>query len=369
MRPYFWPWDGEIMKHTALGKVPKLFAHAWVALLIISIITLPVTASATGVGVGNNAGSTQNLTMVTAPTQNGNQTTAQQDAQKKSNDGSNTATITSLLTMAMGGMMIKEGTASCPSCNTMMIMMGSMMILQGMQGMQGAKALANSGAAQGANAGTMNGNDTAKMADTNGPGKASFSIDPSLLREGQLGSALDKVEKNLGIPRDTFANQAMNANSAGDLESMIKGGKGVGGISDKKLDDIFSAAAEKLAANPNATKDALAKAGIDLNSYGSGGGVAVASKSSARDTSFDDLLKGMNKDDPNAQGTGGILLNGEVSSDVQAALNKNGISDKSIFEMVRTQYKKQTPVLFGMDKKPASESDAMGLSAEAPKGI
>jgi hypothetical protein len=41
----------------------------------------------------------------------------------------------------------------------------------------------------------------------------------------------------------------------------------------------------------------------------------------------------------------------KLSSEIQAALDKNGITSRSLFEMVHSQYQKKTPVMFGVQQK------------------
>lgn len=41
----------------------------------------------------------------------------------------------------------------------------------------------------------------------------------------------------------------------------------------------------------------------------------------------------------------------KISSEIQAALDKNGITGRSIFEMVHQQYTKKTPLMFGVQKE------------------
>ena len=114
--------------------------------------------------------------------------------------------------------------------------------------------------------------------------------------------------------------------------------------------------------------DAMAKANMaasatgDDNSYGSGSGGA-ASRSTAS-TSPDFSAYGNGNNTP----TGAFSLTGassgapgaagNLSAGVQSALDRSGITSRSIFQMVHDQYKKKTPMMLGsQERKAASHAD------------
>jgi len=333
------------------------------ALLSIFALTLSPLAQATGITLNNNGANIQPTRMIAAPQQNGNQTTAQQDTQKKNKEGEGLAKIAGMLSMAMGGVMIQKGTAQTPP-NTMMIMSGALMLVQGLLGLKGAKKAGENANAAGNNAAAMGGtySGLSGLGDST-IGQAQFKIDPSLLREGKLGDAMNDVEKNLGIGRDQFAEAAASDANMAKLLADSPGGKKAG-INEGKLSSMLDTASNKLAENPEAGKALLEKTGFNaaMATYSLGSGASSSSLKASKDMNFDDFMASLNsKDNLNSPSAGGAL---NLSPEVQAALDKNGISDKSIFEMVKIQYKKQAPQMFGQDRQPASATDPFGLQSQ-----
>ena len=72
----------------------------------------------------------------------------------------------------------------------------------------------------------------------------------------------------------------------------------------------------------------------------------LASNNSA--VNIDSLFPG--RSDPSGASSGDPN-NMKLSPEVQAALDKNGITGRTIFQMVHSQYVKKTPLMFGVQQK------------------
>ena len=104
---------------------------------------------------------------------------------------------------------------------------------------------------------------------------------------------------------------------------------------------------------PLSGQDVMNKLGLtneDLGAYGAGGGERKTAAASATD--FDSLF-GKNNLDAAAAAAGmadGAGKDG-LSKDVQDALDRNGITSRTIFQMVHAQYAKKMPMMFGVKKE------------------
>jgi hypothetical protein len=87
-----------------------------------------------------------------------------------------------------------------------------------------------------------------------------------------------------------------------------------------------------------------------------GGGDPNRGLASTSGASLDSLFPGYNSVVPSDSKSSGTSM--KMSPEVKAALDKNGITSRTIFEMVHTQYNKKTPMLFGVQKKQQSGTNA-----------
>jgi hypothetical protein len=305
-----------------------------------------------------------------------NQENSQGDTKDLNNSGAQQSMMLGMMATAAGAGMVAAGMASAPP-NGGLIAAGSALIMAGMMGMQAAGNMAQ-------NAGAADWNDY-KMQDlthttpgtnidTGTHGTPGIDIDDSFTRTGKSGVAFDDFENKTGIDRS-------------DLVDGLKSGQSIASIlagSDKlKAKGVTEAAVqnaldEAAAGPPMSADDVMNKLGMTpeelaamaKNSSGSSegdgsynlagaGGAAARNPASDATNSFGSLLgAGTGKDGLDGSVIGGALGKGALSSDVQAALDKNGITDRSIFQMVHQKYKVKTPMMFGESaRKPSSATE------------
>lgn len=179
-----------------------------------------------------------------------------------------------------------------------------------------------------------------------------IKIDPNLSRTGKVGEILDDFEKKTGASRDDL----INGLNAGKSPAEILGGNNKLG---KSAGDIQSAL-DKYGANtpPLGSDEVMNKLGLtpeDLgNTLNLAGGGERKPNSAAGVADFDSLFGAKPLADPALNG--GQIGQMKVSKDVQDALDRNGITSRTIFDMVHSQYEKKVPMLFGVRKEAAAPS-------------
>jgi hypothetical protein len=178
-----------------------------------------------------------------------------------------------------------------------------------------------------------------------------IKIDPALARTGKSGEILNDFEQKTGIPADELVDGLNSGKSVAD----ILGGKGKMGMS---ADEIQAGIDKANADGLMSGDEVMAKIGVkpeDLAAntdptYGNGSGASRSPASTAPAADFNSLF-GANAKDAGS----GVIENKEkklgLSPDVQAALDRNGITELSLFQMVSAQYKRKTPMLFGVPTK------------------
>lgn len=305
----------------------------------------------TNTSTTQNPSGTVNSPTVVVPTQ----TQAQENTQKENTDGANQASSLGTMAIAAGAAMMAAGAAMMANPPTApagaaLMAAGAAMLLSGMQAMQAAGKMAKNANKAGYNANTMQ--DLTKS--TPGMGNTgSVKIDPSLARDPKAAQIFDDLKQKTGLTAEDLANGLNNGKSIGDLLA------GKTGVSADKLDGMVASA------TPLSSADAMSKLGLsaedlaamaknnsmgeDANAYAQGAGSGSGSGRSTASNPLDGMF-GAGKDG-GAAVVGGIGLDGKLSPEVQAALDKNGITSRTIFEMVTTQYKKKTPMMFGIQQK------------------
>jgi hypothetical protein len=300
---------------------------------------------------------------VFAETQSG----SQDQTAKENEKGAGIAKAMSVLTIAMGTFQIYEGYTCVMACTGpqaaagchipcyIKIAAGTVAVLSGVMGLQGAKKMAQNAAKARANSRQMS--SLGKNADDN------IKIDDSFMKDDKVGKILDDVEKGLGIPKDELVKALDNGVDPFDLLAAK-------GVPRKILDE---ARAKGEAAVENGAKPDPEKYGvlaeIVAGEYGAGGGGGGAASPMANTgmPSFDDLLGGVTKQEEELKGAGVDVTKIGLNPDVQKALDKAGVTDKTIFQMVSHQYRDRTPFMFGLEnvksdnRRPASE-DAQNLT-------
>jgi hypothetical protein len=128
------------------------------------------------------------------------------------------------------------------------------------------------------------------------------------------------------------------------------------------IDNATPASADDVMAATGLTPEDLAAmgkggSGSDLGtSYAQGSAGADRSPASTTGSSLDSLFA---KKDLNP-GSGVVLdKDGKpqgLSPDVKAALDRNGITGLTLFQMVSSQYKRKTPMMFGVPAKTAVDN-------------
>lgn len=324
---------------------------------------LAIFVSTTCHAAGSAAGETQRA-----------QNTAQQENTAAQDKGAKDAKKMAMMQAAIGAGLIAAGSA-IPEQS--LISAGIMMLMQAMMSMNASNKMGQSAnlSSQYKDDLTKPGTskfDTAANGGSNSIGAA--TLDPSELHNGQVGTMIDQFEKASGISANDFA---ASVAAGKDPFQTLKNSKL--GLTADQLKKGMSEGQSMLASNPNAAKDMMKKLGIGEGkdtatgaAYAETGGAKSGSSSPSR-SSLDDFLSGMkNKDE------GFALKSGfeNLSPEVRATLEKNGVTDKSLFQMVNRQYQKNMPMMFGLENKnnevvhlPEGPGPQRGLASTPPTGI
>lgn len=311
---------------------------------------------------------------------NTNQDNTQEDTKDLNDKGADKSSALGMAAIAAGMAMVAAGMALLSSPPTVpagmaLIAAGMALIAAGMAALAAASKMNNNANKAGGNAIKMDNltdpykstisTDTGKNADGSsklpevkkvdlGDGNTSgIKIDPALLRNGKLDGIFGDMEKNTGLNRDELANGLANG---GNPLSMLANspalkGKSIGseGNLNKMMDDTMSKG------NLPGAEDMMNQLGLtegDLASNG-GGSRGPAAPSTPN---IDSLFPTSAVEKPSSGN--GVSSTLRVSPEVQAALDKNGITGRTIFEMVHNQYVKKTPLMFGVqERKPDGTKD------------
>ena len=337
------------------------------------------------------------------------QNKAQDKIVKKSKEGEMQAMMKGMMSIAQGVQKIQIGNAKnasskCGCAGIPDIIQGIFKIAQGIKGLNaGAKMGGNAAKAQSfsnqlnCTGAKCNGTLAVGIKGTgiNGSGSgsktggASLNLDPRLLKKGPLADELAKLSKTSGIPRDKLLGML----NGKDPKSILAGFQGMpkGGALDKMISGANSKLASdaKLAGSLKSEHDKAMDAALKayqkdgllgenfIDENGAGGLAGGIDGNGGKDptAAMNDILNNQNasatagicsiaeftnKGDCVAHGgvwtdSNNLDPNGlnKVSSDVLSSLDKNGISEKSVFELVTTHYKEVSPMMFG-ERSPAS---------------
>ncbi len=320
---------------------------------------------------------------------NNNQDTTQEDTDDLNKNGANKSSALGMAAIAAGMAMVAAGMALLASPPT--VPAGMALIAAGM-------ALIAAGMAALAAAGKMNDNankagyNAYKMDNLNDPYRSTIStdsgtittgssnlgdvkkvdlgdgntsgikIDPALMRSGKLDSIFADMEKNTGLNRDDLANGLANGGNPLSMlsNSPALAGKSIGSEANlnKMMDDTM---AKGNLPSGDEVMNQLGLSDSDLGTVVNPGG-GRSPNATAGSPNIDSLFPVSGKETSGASGGDPGM---KISPEVQAALDRNGITGRTIFEMVHSQYRKKTPLMFGVQEKKfdgTSENPYSGLN-------
>jgi len=309
---------------------------------------------------------------------NNNQDNTQNDTKDLNDNGANKSSMLGMAAIAAGMAMVAAGMALLSSPPTVpagmaLIAAGMALIAAGMAALAAASKMNKNANKAGDNGFKMDNltdpykstisTDTGKNADGSstlpevkkvdlGDGNTSgIKIDPALLRSGKMDGIFGDMEKNTGLNRDDMAKALAGGGNPLNLlsNSPALKGKSIGseGNLNKMMDDTMSKGnlpgAEDMMNQLGLTDGDLGKGNVvDLGGGGRGPAAASAPNIDSLFPSSAVEKNGAGGGDPNAM---------KISPEVQAALDKNGITGRTIFEMVHSQYKRKTPLMFGVQER------------------
>ncbi len=305
-----------------------------------------------------------------AKTKNKNNVT-QRDAQQQTKDenekGAQIAQLIGVATVALGTAQIYQGYTQITTGRSMQsnpytaaagaamvtqgqigVATGTISVLSGVSGLAGAKKMKQNAAIAGANMGQID--SLGKNADDN------IKIDSSFLNNDDVGRVLDGFEKAMGIPRDGLLNALNKGVDPFDLLAAK-------GMPKSLLDELKAKGEEAIAngAKPDLEKYGLSAEkiaeGMGIGDLSGGGGMMASTKPGG--PNLDDLLGGLTKDSDTEIETGGVDPSKiGIDPEVQKALDKAGVTNKTLFQMVSMRYRARTPALFGIKLEPGERKPA-----------
>lgn len=333
-------------------------ADVWVQdamALSIGTTTLGTTSTSTSTFTSIN-GKPTNTNTTTSVTQLANQN----DTNNTNNQGSDASTGLGLAAIAAGMAMVAAGIALMANPPTApagaaLVAAGMMLIAAGMAALAAAGNMSKNANKAANNASKLGPSDVSGPTSTaagdstlpNDQGGSSIKIDPALARNGKVAEVLSDFEKKTGLSQDDLINGLNSGKSPMEiLSNAPKVGKSEGDLQ-KMMDKALANNA------PLSAQDVMGKLGLtpeDLGAYTQGGGERQpAAAANAAMTDFDSLFGKNNLDAAAAGAMAGA--GGALSPEVQAALDRSGITSRTIFEMVHGQYKKKMPMMFGVKKE------------------
>ncbi|MGZ3693288.1 MAG: hypothetical protein ACXWQO_03730 [Bdellovibrionota bacterium] len=286
----------------------------------------------------------------------------QNDADNLNKQGDDSSTSLGLAAIAAGMAMVAAGMAMMASPPTAaagaaLVAAGMMLIAAGMAALAAASNMnknANKAGQYANNLGPTPGVSSATNTSigsgdltNNGSGNP-IKIDPSLARKGKVAEIMKDFESKTGMSGDDLVNGLNNGVSPmGILANSSKVGK-----SEADLQKMMDKATANNA--PLSAADVMGKLGLSTEdlakegAYGAGGGERTTASASPM-ADFDTLF-GKNNADA-AAAASAVPIAGTLSPDVQAALDRNGITSRTIFEMVHTTYQRKMPLMFGVKRE------------------
>lgn len=285
-----------------------------------------------------------------------NQQNTQDDTKKLNDQGSSSAAGAGMAAIAAGMAMIAAGVALMANPPTApagaaLVAAGTALLMAGMQAMAAAQKMANNAGISGYRGSNMSTLNTSTLSGTdigNGSGASGIKIDPSLLRNGKVAAIMDDFEKKTGISRDDLKDQLESGKSPAEI--MAQSNK-FGGASEAQLQSMLDKNSggtpltnQEMMDKLGLTPEDLAGSGENVYAQSTGGG----SRSPASNNSGAGLDGLFGKPGDSTSGAANAQLEAKgLSPEIQSALDKSGITNRTLFQMVHSQYKKKTPMMFG----------------------
>lgn len=281
------------------------------------------------------------------------QAKSQNDAKNENDDGSQQSSMLGMMAIAAGTAMMATGAAmmsSPPSASAGAALMaaGAALLAAGMAGMAAAAQMAKNAGTAGGYQNNLETITTSPVGGKDTPGK--IKIDPSLLRDPKAEAIFSDLKNKTGLSVEDLAKGLNDGKSIGEMIAKK------GGVSADKINAAIANASplgsqeamEKLGLTPEELAAMAKNASQGEDSYAQTG-ASDRKPASAANTNYDALFGAGSKDQTGA-GTFASLDGTKVSQEVQEALDRKGLTGKSIFEMVHTQYKRKTPMMFGVQE-------------------
>jgi hypothetical protein len=305
------------------------------------------------------------------PTDPAQQKNSEQNNKANNDQGANQSTMLGMAAIAAGAAMVAAGVAMMASPPTApagaaLMAAGMVLIAMGMAALAAAAQMNKNANQSGVNGEHLDNLSTpyqstiSSMPSTNtnseignsnvGPGgnTTGIKIDPALTRVGKLDTIFSDMENKTGLNREALLDAVGSGQNPLDVlaNSPAMSGKPAGSSANlqKIMDDTLAKG------NLPSGQDVMDKLGLTTGDLGanSGGGADPNRGLASASPNLDGMFPGPSTTPSDGKNSGTAM---KVSSEVQAALDKNGITGRSIFEMVHQQYTRKTPMMFGVQKE------------------
>lgn len=302
-------------------------------------------------------------------TDQSHQKNSESDTKDLNDNGSNQSTALGMAAIAAGMAMVAAGVALMANPPTVpagvaLVAAGMALIAAGMAALAAAKKMnnnANKANGYANNLDAMPYQSTISPTSDSGSGDfgnanlgkadagAGIKIDPALTRTGKMDGIYTDMENKTGLNRDDLtkaladgadplallANSPALANKPNASEASLR----------KMMDDTLAKG------DLPGAQEVMDKLGLTAEDVGAGKVGTDPNRGLASANPNIDALFPNSAGDKVQPGNAGSAGNLKVSSEIQAALDKNGITARNLFEMVHSQYMKKTPLMFGVQQK------------------
>lgn len=358
---------------------------------IVNYSTTTTTGTSTG-APGTSTGSTTNTNCSTGGQQYGGgqwnwcnrtdpsqQQNTQNDTKDLNNSGADQSTMLGMAAIAAGMAMVAAGMALIPNPPTTaagvaLVAAGMALIASGMAALAAASKMNNNANQANTNAGNLNDlnpyQSSISSASSVDGGTTSLGtgattgikIDPALTRTGKLDTIFGDMENKTGLNRDAMLDAVGSGANPLDVLANSPALSGKPSSSSANLQKMMDDTMAK--GNLPSGQEVMDKLGLNAGDLGSSGGADMNRNLASANASpnLDALFPGNGA--PGDSKSSGTSM--KLSSEVQAALDKNGITSRSIFDMVHSQYNKKAPMMFGVQqqKNGTSANPYSNLSSE-----